>query len=321
MAMQVVLIAGAALLTIRACPTWTTAIVAPVVLLNWGHCENWLMGYQINFAAFALFSTAIILRWHRNAAPAGTAWLLLLLAASSGGAGLLFGAPMAVVLAWRRPQFHSAIAGLALLAYWLAIASTYERPQGHPPFQLADSGRALQILLQTLSIGVAPGLPNAWPLIGSLMALMIGGTMFQQVRRQGWKAAVPWLGAGAVLVGIAIGRAGFDAEGMGLRPRYAWLAWPFVLLLLLNAGKPARRIVLLVVLLAFPANTNLGIFWGERNRAWLSDFVQQANQFLPLEQLALLHPTQEERAVVGIPMLRAAHWGEFRGSANPNPKP
>ena len=265
---------------------------------------------------------------------------LLALLALTGGSGLVVVPPVAawlVVVAasvWRSGEKGRAAILLLLallpLAYLGAYFSDYHRPPHHPvpstdPLAVARVGG--EVLAMSLGIGVSG---VWWAACAGILALGVA-TLALLLRR--WKEPNERLsvvgliavtaGVTGVAVAIGVGRGGWGG-GMGLWSRYSLLVWPLLAatyLVWVKSGRKWVPIALCVAAaLAFPANTGTGVVNGARVAGDYAGIAAQARAGLPAEQIVYGKPFSEshqageaERAVVAIPLLRAARVGIFAG--------
>jgi hypothetical protein len=323
----------------------------PASLLHAGHWENFLMGYQISFALYAVLVTLlgiVAMRTTRqNAFRCGLgAGGLLFVLALSGGSGLVFVPPVALWLVYlatvvRRTdsRWHAVVlVGLAALsvAYLGLYFVGYERPPHHPT--PGEGGVAIATVTgQTLAMAVGIGFAPLWPAVLAGMLALGAATLAGLVRSgrdpENRPATVGLIAVAAGVAGLAlaigVGRAGFGDPDRGLWSRYSLLSWPLLGLAYLVwvrrggwGGKWVPTQMCLVAALAFPPNMLVGVQYGAAVKGLESAIVVESGLGRPPELIAASHlrrSGQEERAVRGIPMLREAHVGGFAGDAEPAP--
>ncbi|MBX9581429.1 MAG: hypothetical protein K2X87_14095, partial [Gemmataceae bacterium] len=134
-------------------------------------------------------------------------------------------------------------------------------------------------------------------------------------------------GTAAVVAGVlgialatGVGRAGFN-DGMGLWARYALLTWPLLGVVYLFWASRGRWVPLALVTataLAFPANTAVGLGAGSNVRGVLADIEADARAGVPADEIVerfagTMQDGQQERGLVGVPMLRDAGIGAYAG--------
>lgn len=134
-------------------------------------------------------------------------------------------------------------------------------------------------------------------------------------------------GTAAVVAGVlgialatGVGRAGIG-DHMGLWARYALLTWPLlgvVYLFWVPRGRWVPLALVTAAALAFPFNTAVGIGTGADVRGVLADIEADVRAGVPPERIVerfadTMQDGQQERGVVGIPMLRDAGVGAYAG--------
>ena len=335
---QVVILSGLSLGLMRAAavargrPAWADACL-PVGLLHWGHAENFLMGYQINFALVCGFACGLVVVANRTTATNRfrtglTAGGLLLLLELCGGTGLAFVPPVALwllVLAAgeaRTNRLRAAVlVGIVVVAvaYVAVYFVGYERPPGHPAVSFDHPGRAARVTLQFLAMGLGYGVAGGWMLAALwVMSLLVGtvGYWLQawwadrsaRLAAEGTLAVLGGAVGLAVLVGV--GRSGFANPDMGLWSRYGLLAWPVLFAGYLTfAGRWPAAVFAVVIFALLPINTVVGFQRGIAHDEWLS--AQEADILAGVTaaevvERHLVGSGQEERASRGLPMLGGA---------------
>jgi hypothetical protein len=337
MALQVVLLSALALgllrylAAVRGRPAWADVFV-PVGLLNWGHFENFLMGYQVCFALICVLACGMAAaarspRTYRAGLLVGVQLLLLV---ACGGSGLAFVPPVVVWLLVRarevgRKQWKKgvdlAILAAAAVGYAVWYFAGYQRPSHHPPAEVGNAGRAALIFGQYLSMGFGFGAVWVWPGVAAGVIGLTGWTAWRLVKGREWGVLAVLAGAVGLAAAVAVGRSGFDHPEMGLWSRYGLLAWPvlFVAFLTFTGASDADgrwvQPALAVVAVAFlPVNTYYGLDRGVGHDRWLTALTTDARAGMPAPELVEKHLAesgQTERAVRGIPMLREAGVGPF----------
>ncbi|HSQ56300.1 MAG TPA: hypothetical protein VLM40_11220, partial [Gemmata sp.] len=162
---------------LRGRPAWYDAFF-PVSLLNLGHWENFIMGYQLFFVIFTVLPTGIIVvairTTRENAFRSGVvAGILLLLAMLSGAFGLALAPPVGLwlvylaVIVWRRDAKWKALVLVGIVAvaaaYFIPYFDGYHRPAHHPEFgKQQDRERIPAMTGIILSLAFGPGLGPAW---------------------------------------------------------------------------------------------------------------------------------------------------------------
>jgi hypothetical protein len=325
---------------VRGESAWEDAFI-PAGLLNWGHVENFLMGYQINFVlvcglACGLLVTAFASTNANRFRTGVTAGVLLLLLELCGGTGLAFvptvGLWLLVLAASAlrcASRLHGLIGvGLVTVAggyIWLYFQG-YERPPGHPPMNLEHPRKAMLVTSQYLAMGLGYGVKPAWPLASAFVVALLGGTVFHlgnvwrtdresRLRVEGILAVLG--GVVALAVAVGLGRSGFNSDEMGLWSRYGLLAWPVLFAGFLAFSRTRRWVQTAlcgVTLALLPMNFAAGWGWAESHDRWLGSIETAVLAGVPAEEIVaewLKQPGQEERALRGMPMLRDANIGVF----------
>jgi hypothetical protein len=338
MVLQVLLLSALALglmrylAAIRGRPAWADVFV-PVGLLNWGHVENLLMGYQLCFALVCVFACGMLAaarspRIYRAALLVGGQLVLL---EACGGSGLAFVPPVAVWLLftarrvgrkqWKEGTDLAVLAAVAV-GYAVAYFVGYERPPHHPPARAENAGQAALIAGQYLSMSFGLAAVFGWPAAAAGVVGLAGWAAARLARTHTWGVLAVLSGALALAAAVGLGRSGFGDWGMGLWSRYGLLAWPVpfaAYLAFLGATDRFGRWVqpgLAAVTVGFlPFNLAVGWGWAASHDRRLTEFTRDVRAGVPVGELAEKHLTgtgQEERAVRGIPMLREAGVGPFR---------
>lgn len=239
----------------------------PIALLNWGHFENYLIGFQIGFA----MSMGLACAWLLLALPQGrgsdchddarrdfdsepddhqsrdrqgarlVATLLLPCLALSGAHGIVYVPPLGLATLWltRRDSPTSRLIAWTGVAISLAIVGLYfvdyHRPGDHPPS--AGVLPSVAIAGQFLSLGWGWIAQMIWPASGVFTAAFLAastiliGTVSARRRESadGSLVAILAMAAGTVTLalGIGWGRSGFGPMA-GFADRYALIAFPVV---------------------------------------------------------------------------------------------
>jgi len=320
--------------TVRGRASWLDLCVPPA-LLHFGHAENWLMGYQICFALVLALTTELTVQCHGLTEEnlGRRSWIIAALACASalcGGAGLMVVPGAALWLGFvavRRRRWLLLLPALALPLYVVLYFQDYAKPAHHPQATWADLPRGLVIAGEFLamSCGLAAGI--AWPLVTTvlLMGFAAAFVHLAKSRRDDFPErtlalAMLLLVALGSATAVGYGRAGFEAWQMGIASRYAWLAWPGLYALFLIGTRRGQTTSSLrgVFLIAFVGltlgNTAAGIHWAMRLHNHLRPFTADCRDGLADDAMIENHLEgggQEERAVRGLPMLRAANIGPF----------
>lgn len=348
MYLQVAMLAALALFLMRLAdrlrgrPHWADAFF-PVSLLHVGHWENFVMGYQVCFALFAVLATAlavVALRTTRASAfrSGVTAGVLLTLLALTGGSGLVVVPPVSAWLVyvalsvWRGGAKGKAVLLLLLavlpVAYLGVYFQGYHRPEHHSP-PSADPVAVVRATGQVLAMSLGMGLSAVWWAVFPAVVALGGFTLALLVRRwkePGERPAVAGLvavaaGITGVALAIGVGRGGMG-EHMGLWSRYSLLTWPLLAAAYLVCVKLGRRwvpmLLCVAAAVAFPGNTGVGMVNGAAVSGDYAGIAAQAHAGLSAEQIVTgkpfadsHHAAQGERARRAIPLLRAARVGIF----------
>jgi hypothetical protein len=321
------------LAALRGRAAWSDVFI-PVGLLNWGHVENFLMGYQLCFVLVCGFACGMAAaarsdRVYRAGLLVGGQ---LLLVEACGGSGLAFVPP---VVAWllataRRVGRNQWKKGLdlvvlaaAAVGYAVAYFVGYERPPGHPPARLANAGLAAAIAAEYLSMSLGYAAKWVWPAAAAGVLGLAAWTAGRLVRTRAWGVLAVLVGALVLAAAVGVGRSGFGYWDMGLWSRYGLLAWPvlFAAYLTFTGAAGAGRWVqpgLAAAAVGFlPFNVAAGVGWANGMDQALTAFAADARAGVPVPELVEKHLAgsgQEERAVRGIPMLREAGIGPFGGT-------
>jgi hypothetical protein len=277
--------------------SWADAFF-PVLLLHPGHAENFLMGYQLCFVLVTVLSCELFLQIDKPLRALGLTAMLVL----CGGAGLVY-VPFVVLWNLFRPGIGvRSFLGLILFAYILLYFQDYTRPAHHPP--PSKPLRAMLITGQVLAMSVGYAAANVWPVV-ALGVLALGiVTIVQTVKERAWGRLIVILAGGSTAIAIGIGRSGFDSDTMGLWSRYGLLSAPLLVFAFLTLQR--LQTVLAIIVIGFlPFNLATGIGWGQSLDEHLSAFERDSHRD-PAEVVPkyLAGSGQEERAMVGLPMLK-----------------
>ena len=323
---------------LRGRPAWPDAFF-PVSLLHLGHWENFIMGYQICFVFFAVLVTGLVvvaLRATRETAfcSGARAGALGFVVALTGGSGLVVALPVAAwvaylaVLVWRDGEKARALAlvGLALLpvAYIGVYFVGYERPPGHlPPSR--DPVAVGMVAGEVLAMAVGIGVSGIWwavfaaelALIVATVALLFPPNLKDRTSALGLVAV--GVGVCGVALAIGVGRAPMGLGG--LWSRYGLLAWPLLGAVYLVWAKAGRKWVPILLCfaaaLAFPTNLGTGMLNGATIRTHYARLNIDSRLGFPAEAIVERNfpdspnAGQVDRAIHGIPLLRAANVGTF----------
>jgi hypothetical protein len=289
----------------------------PLILLNWGHWDNILWAWQIQFISSTVLTGAflliIVLSGARLLWPgiclAGTCLVLLPVCGANGLAfvpALSLWLVYAGVLSW---LCRCGVAGKrdALLAWAFAVAAVlilylsfvgYEKPAHHPQGNGIRDTLVMATRFLAASLGPESGL-SWWPYSGyGVVGLLLAGAAIlaliwlrrpdQRLRAAG---LLCFLGGMACLaLGIGWGR-------QEIYSRYVTLAAPALCCAYFVAGLYGGRalgllvqgslFVLLVV--ALPFNFQDGVIWGGKRHEALEAFLQDVRAGKPLYAVAERH--------------------------------
>lgn len=276
-------LAAALILAVRRARGWTAYADAyfPLVLLHWGHSENFLWTSQVGFVLTAVLSGLVLANIAHKPLPAAADvfWVVagLVALALSGATGLAMVPPLALWAACY--GFRSgwvgrimAAVGLAALASFtayavnVAMAEQHESGAGH-----MHSNEPLAIVRAAFEfLSTAYGaLRDRWRwegwLVTGLLAVSAGLCARAWVRWpvERWRAAgVFSFVAGVVLLALAVGRGRglFDAGSIVLSVRYSVLPLPAACVIYVAAALFTRGAVrhwVQILLLLIP----LGMLW------------------------------------------------------------
>jgi hypothetical protein len=294
-------------------------VFLPLVLLHWGHYENYLMAFQTAFV-FPVLLAGVVLAVIASSGPRGMTsavgvGLCLLLLPLCGAVGLsllpalALWAVVAAVGRWGRAAVRERVglgmllvlAGSALLLGGLYLVG-HRRPEGLGPPR--DLSAVVGTSLQCLAMGLGPGAIPCWPAAALTMLglLSVGGVLllrawFQQRDRLRVLGLLSFLTAGVTLVlGIGWGRASLGPR-IGLAPRYALLVTPLLCAVFfacqLYAGRLGRRAALIGICLltavCFAFNAQDGKEFGYWRRHFLREFAHDLRAGVPAKELADRH--------------------------------
>ena len=258
----------------------------PVSLLNLGHWENFIMGYQLFFVLFTVLEAALIVvavRTTRDTAFRSglTAGMLLWLVMTTGAFGLALVPPVGLwllylaVVVWRggEAKWKSLVLmALAVLpvAYMMLYFTGYHRPDHHPPLA-TEPGRVAHMTGIILSLAVGVGVSDVWWAVAAVEVVLGLATVVLLVRRPAEErpAALGLIAvaAGVFAVALTIGaaRAEWPAEQVQGWSRYSHLIWPLLGAAYFAWVKAGRKWVpthLRAGGAALPTNTGTGLYLG-----------------------------------------------------------
>ncbi len=324
---------------LRGRPAWPDAFF-PVTLLHLGHWENFIMGYQICFALFAVLVTGLVVvtlqATRKTAYRSGVrAGVLGFLVALTGGSGLVVALPAAAwlvylaVIVGRDGSKSKALvlAALALLpvAYIGLYFVGYERPPLHPPMS-RDPVAVGMVTGEVLAMAMGYGVSGIWWAVFAAEVFLAGATVALLLRqnREDKTSVLGLIAVGAGVCGVALaigfGR-GSMGTSMGLWSRYAFLAWPLLGAMYLVWVKAGRKWVPMLMCfasaLAFTPNLGTGMLMGINVKHHYDRLEIDSLRRIPAERIVMQHfpdsvnAGQIDRAIEAIPLLRAAKVGIF----------
>ena len=238
----------------------------PLVLLHWGHCENFLWTWQLTqvtpvILVFILLIIIVHQGVHLSFGVAVLAGLCLLMLPLCGFPGLVYVPALAIWLGfagvqyWRSPERYGkprALVIWGLMSAALLLVALYfvgyQEPAHHLPALHSGTSliRFIRSCLSTtgqfLSGGFGPAAEPSWPYSGLVMLgllLLTTGMLLRAAKRA--RAAEDRFRALALLLFIAATiclalSVGLGRQGYGFTLRYFLLATPVTLLRLLRVG-------------------------------------------------------------------------------------
>jgi hypothetical protein len=355
---------GAAMLlvvrTIRGGRTTYSDIFFPVIFLNIGHAQNVLFSWQLQFVVSVVLSCVVLLvvtrrevrlTW-RAVLSAGLSLVLLPLCGANG----LFIAILMSPWFFLKGRLHcgrktrvyrqrgmfligSVTAALMLCGLYFI---DYYRPPWHPrnPGLIGTTRTYSKIL----ALGFGPAASRTWTLssIAALAAILstavsLGAAVLRTKGPEQQRAfgLLSFFGAaGAVIAGMAWGRAGMVAE-TGIPDRYVLLIVPmfcvcYVAWILYGPTRlraPVQFALCLCMLISLHANTVAGLWWGDYYRSRMDAFENDLRAGTPVAVLVQRHGPflmqwgDPEALTRYMLMLKHAEAGPFRhfptGSSGP----
>jgi hypothetical protein len=320
----------------------------PVLLLNAGHYENLLMGYQVVFTLTTILAAVLlaVVARSRDADPVRSAtWagVVLLGIMTGGGIGLLFVPPVG---AWIGNQQNKCINGGGRIRRWLpglltlgaAVAyagwTARDLLQAPPTAERHGVELTLRHALEFLAEGVGPIGCHAWPVIGWTVLAVEAATVLVLIavaaRRPAERpVALGWLAvlAGVWLVVAAVGH----GRPSGFASRYACVSCLGLCVSLLTAARYVRlpawagvpASLALLVLLAIPlcrGDWRIAKMHAGAYRVRYNAMAADVRAGVPVEFVAdrhVLFPVPACRD--GFRLLHAHGFGPLRGIAEGPP--
>jgi hypothetical protein len=329
---------------VRGHPEWYDAFF-PVSLLNLGHWENFIMGYQLFFVLFTALAAAVavvaVRTTRETAFRSGlTAGVLLWVVMTTGAFGLALIPPVGLWLlylaavVWRGGEAgwkSLVLVALAVLpvAYMAAYFAGYQRPGQHPPLT-TEPLRLAHMTGIVLSLAVGVGVSGVWWAVAVAEVVLGLATVAMLLRRPAEErpAALGLVAVAAGVFGVALtigaARAEWPSEQVQGWSRYSHLVWPLLGAAYLAWVKAGRKLVpvLLFALaaVALPTNTGTGIYLGHAARVQYREMEEDlragvsAGEIVRVRFAESPHSHVLEACVRGIVLLREA--GVFPGSAD-----
>ena len=320
---------------LRGRPAWADAFF-PISLLNLGHWENFIMGYQLFFVIFTVLAAGLAVVAARatraTAFRSGVAaGLLLWMAMLSGAFGLALVPAVGLWLlylagvVWATDARWKAVVLVAFVAvagaYFVPYFDGYHRPSHHPEIN-RDPLVVLPMTGVVLSLAVGVGVSWVWWLVAVGEVVLGVATVVMLLRRPADERPAS-LGLIAVAAGIfamaltiAAARGAWEYEQVKGWSRYSHLVWPLLgaaYLAWVKAGD--RRVPALlcaVAVAALPTNTGTGIWIGAAARDQYRLIEDDLRAGRPAEAIVrerfpdTPHEVAPDGGRVGIPLLRDA---------------
>lgn len=330
----------------------------PLALLSWGHCQNLLWSWQVQFVLSAALGLAFLVAVAVGATPltpvaAAAAGLCVALLPGCGANGLLLVPPLVLWLVvagltrWRSGTPAGRTAGavaLALATLTLVEGALYALAY-HSPRMWPRPGpaRVFATALEFLATAWGIVYPRWWPLYAAATVATIAAGVFAGLiawrNDPGQRLRVLALWAMALSVvclalGVAWGRAGFPGP-MGLTWRYVTLSVPvlcatYLMLALPHTGTWARwgqALLALGMAATLYHNTDAGLRFARAVHEESEGFARDL-RLLPPEALVDAYrrtgiapdPLDDPSEwVEWLRMLRRARLGPFRQMADEPP--
>lgn len=308
----------------------------PIAFLNWGHFENYLIGFQVSFAmSIALVSIWLLsaLSWSERKQPASIKWMGIALIGLPlcGAHGLVYTPPLGLATLWMAraaTRYVKVYAAMTTAAAW-AMAAAYFRdylaPVGHP--QSAGVFASARIALEVASLGWGWVGQMTWPVSGMLIGLFASMTaiglllaIVNQPQQRDRDVAIAAVGIGAVALtlGIGWGRSGFGPLA-GFAVRYGMLMLPLMAagyLFWTTCGERVLRSLVpmtmfTIVCLFLTQHCRTGLAEGVASAAAMSAFAEDLQAGMSAEELAQCHAKLYPNADRFAERIRTLQWAEI----------
>jgi hypothetical protein len=288
--------------------------VFPLVLLNWGHHADLMVGFQLQFTLSVAMSVGWVLTCLRSADRVNVAWsaAAILLLPMCGSQGLVFVLPIAVwlgrtaVRTWRTGDHGRAAmsAGVAVVGLALIALSLHGPPAGEPTMTRTPQA-AVRTGLEFLSLVWGVGADGWWPLSAvAAIALVPATAVVLLLARIARPADTPRITAvTAFLVGqlalaaaIGWGRCGYG-PGVGFAARYTLLAAPLACVAAVawtafggrRGSIVVPRALFIAAALAWASNTSAGLAAAREHAVRTWAFGVDVRAGLSAEEVAARH--------------------------------
>jgi hypothetical protein len=280
----------------------------PIAFLNWGHFENYLIGFQISFAMSMGLACAWMLAalaWLRQREPANLKWVGVCLVALPlcGAHGLVYTLPLGLASFWlvrSGPRFSQIYVATTVAVAWLFTGyyfRGYVTPDNHP----ASAGLipSAMIALETLSLSWGWVGQMTWPISGVVISVFLVTTasliMVRLFADEDRDRVVVFsavaCGVIALAAGIGWGRSGFGPLA-GFAVRYGILMLPLIVagyLAWVRVGTLVPMAMFSLALLFLTQHTRTGLAEGMESIAAMAAFAEDLHNGIPPAELARRH--------------------------------